>query len=82
MKQMDADVQLLKQKLSQVVGATWAAASKRSVGTPWTANQNQRGRAPWLEIQAVMTAGGNDAVGTFIAATVRKLTSPYYAFSP
>ena len=45
MKEMEADVALLKAKLRQHVGATWQQASKRSAGTPWTAAQNQRGQA-------------------------------------
>ena len=82
MKEMEADVQLLKQKLSQAIGSTWAQASKRKQGTPWTAAQNQRGRAPWLEVEASMSASGNDAVGAFIARTARRLTASYYAFLP
>ena len=50
---------------------------------PTLASQNQRGRAPWLEVEATMTASGvNDAVGAFIARTVRKLTASYYSFAP
>ena len=82
MKEMEEDVQLLVAALKQHVGATWHAASKRAAGTPWTAAQNERGRAPWREVEATMTAGGGREVGTFIAATARKLTASYYGFVP
>ena len=39
-------------------------------------------QAPWMEVQAMMTRQGNDAVGRFIANKARKLTSSYYAFAP
>ena len=83
MKEIEADVQILKSSLRRAVGDTWQQATKRRKGAPWTASQNQRGRAPWLEVEATMTASGvNDAVGAFIARTVRKLTASYYSFAP
>ena len=82
MKEMESDVQQLKAALNQHVGTTWQAASKRIPGTPWTVSQNQRGQAPWREVEAAMTAGGQNAVGTFIAGVARRMTSSYYSFSP
>ena len=84
MKDMEADVQLLKAALSKrdVLGTTWQSATKRSADAPWTQNRNQRGRAPWVEVDATMAATGRGAIGPFIAATVRRYTDTYYAFLP
>ena len=80
MKDMEADVQILKAALKQHVGSKWDG--KKKAGTPWTAAQNQRGRAPWLEVEAAMSARGADSVSAFIAAKARDYTASYYAFDP
>ena len=82
MKDIEDDVQLLVGELKKHVGATLRAASKREAGTPWTAAQSDRGQAPWREVEATMTAGGGQQVGTFIAVTARRLTASYYGFIP
>ena len=83
MKDMDADVQILKEALKKEIGSDWRAATAHRAVTPWTNTQNQRGQAPWLEVQAMMTRRGNDSVARFIANNkARQLTSSYYAFAP
>ena len=82
MKDMEGDVQTLKKALKMHVGATWSAVTKRAQGTPWTAAQNQRGKAPWTEVETCMTQPGSNAVGRYIAETVRKLTNTFYSFDP
>ena len=66
--------------VKQHVGSKWDG--KKKAGTPWTAAQNQRGRAPWLEVEAAMSARGADSVSAFIAAKARDYTASYYAFDP
>ena len=83
MKDIEQDVQVLKEALFQVLdpqnlGNTWHQATVARATTPWTANQNQRGRAPWHEVRECMRGG----VATHIATQVRKLTDSYYAFLP
>ena len=84
MKNMEADVQLLKAALREgdVLGTAWQSAITRSADAPWPRSRNQRGRAPWVEVDATMAATGRGAIGPFIAATVRRYTDTYYAFLP
>ena len=84
MKDMEADVQLLKAALKDdnVLGRTWQSATRRSIDAPWTRDPNQRGRPPWEEVEATMTGRGREAIAPFIAATVRRYTHTYYAFMP
>jgi hypothetical protein len=86
MKSIEEDVQQLKGALKLLLSkdnvANWQTATTARRTTPWTNSQNQRGAAPWEEIETAMTRRGNDAVGAFIARTVRKMTASYYTFRP
>ena len=82
MKEIDGDVEALKKELRKAVGGTWREACTRTGVAPWASAQNQRGRPPWSEIQAVMTASGSKAVGHYIAKKARALTASYYTFKP
>ena len=70
MKDMDADVQKLKQWFVDKVGADWRAATRR--------NSNSQlglasGKLPWKEVAETSQKGGEDAVAAYVARHARSL---------
>jgi hypothetical protein len=84
MKDMDSDVGRLKEWFMQSVGSDWlsvcACTAQRNSIPPGPQLVPQRGRPPWEEVEATMTAQGDDSVPAFVGKTVRRLTVNFYAW--
>ena len=65
MKDMDADVQKLKELFRTKVGRTWAVASTPNAGTPQLIGEGWRGR-PWVSMRMTMNKHGVDSVHEWI----------------
>ena len=78
MRELDSNVNRMKDWLISNIGADWATATQ--------ANQNSklgigRGVPPWEEMEQMMTRQGVDSVPAHVSRVVRELTSSFYTFS-
>ena len=78
MRELDSNVNRMKDWLISNIGADWATATQ--------ANQNSklgigRGVPPWEEMERMMTRQGVDSVPAHVSRVVRELTSSFYTFS-
>jgi hypothetical protein len=80
--QVDAgpDVATLVEKFKEVIGTTWASATRPNTVSHVTSGP-RRGALPWRETAAVMRRSGPDAPDAYIRRCVSQLT-PYFEWAP
>ena len=69
MKDMDQDVQRLKELFRRKVGTTWAEASRPNTSRPQLIGAGWRGR-PWVAMRMMMNKQGPDSLYNWMRSTV------------